>query len=163
MAIINKKNQIHLRCINPEVLESKSEGWTGKIDENAAGLAAAIWAPDSRQILAYSEFNLRVTVWSLVKQDQVAMIKNHKLLPPKGLSFSKNKNFMAFAERRDLKDWVSIYYTQDSWKMVNTFEVDTFDMSDFEWCKADSAILIWDTPLENKLLIYSAMTGQVIA
>ena len=112
------------------MIEGNQEGWTGKIDESLAGLAAATWAPDSRQIIAFSEFNLRVTVWSLVSNTAVAFIKNPKLLPPKGSSFSKNKKFMAFAERRDLKDWVSIYYTGNDWKLVNTFEVETFDLAD---------------------------------
>lgn len=66
---------------------------------------------------------------------------------------------MALSERRDLKDWVSIYYTASDWKLVNTFEVNTFDLADIKWCKKDSAILVWDTPLENKLFVYSALTG----
>lgn len=66
---------------------------------------------------------------------------------------------MAISERRDLKDWVSIYYTASDWKLVNTFEVNTFDLADIKWCKKDSAILVWDTPLENKLFVYSALTG----
>lgn len=70
---------------------------------------------------------------------------------------------MAFAERRELKDWVSIYYTGNDWKLVNTFEVHTVDLSDLMWCKQDSAILVWDTPLENTVIVYSAMTGEVLA
>jgi WD40 repeat protein len=93
---------------------------------------------------------LRATVWSLVEQREVANIRSPKLLPPKGISFTKNKKFMALAERRELKDWVSIYYTGGDWKLVNTFEVDTFDLNDLTWTKADSAILVWDTPLESK-------------
>jgi WD40 repeat protein len=106
---------------------------------------------------------LRATVWSLVEQREVANIRSPKLLPPKGISFTKNKKFMALAERRELKDWVSIYYTGGDWKLVNTFEVDTFDLNDLTWTKADSAILVWDTPLESKILIYSALTGEVLA
>jgi hypothetical protein len=70
---------------------------------------------------------------------------------------------MALAERRELKDWVSIYYTGNDWKLVNTFEVETFDLNDLIWTKADSAILVWDTPLENKIVVYSAMTGEPLA
>lgn len=46
--------------------------------------------------------------------------------------------------------------------MVNTFEVDTFDLNDLRWCRQDSAILVWDTPLENSILLYSAMTGELL-
>jgi hypothetical protein len=106
---------------------------------------------------------LRTTVWSLVEQAAVAYIRNPKLIPPKGISFTNNKKFMALAERRDLKDWVSIYYAGNDWKLVNTFEVETFDLHDLMWTREDTAILVWDTPLESKILIYSAMTGEVLA
>jgi hypothetical protein len=64
------------------------------------------------------------------------------------------------AERREAKDWVSIYFTGNEWKLVNTFEVDTFDMADLTWCKEDTAILVYDSPLEAKILVYSVMTGE---
>ena len=85
------------------------------------------------------------------------------MVPPKGISFSKNKKFMALAERREAKDWVSIYYTGNDWKLINAFEVDTFDLADIMWTKEDTAILVYDTPLEAKVLIYSVMTGEIVA
>ncbi|CDW74000.1 wd-repeat protein [Stylonychia lemnae] len=163
MAVLAKQNQIHLRCLNPDVIQSKQEGWTGKIEEGVIGLAGQIWAPDSRQILTFSDLQLRATVWSLVEQRATAYIRSPKHVPPKGISFSQNKKFMALAERRDAKDWISIYYTGNDWKLVNTFEVDTFDLTDLMWAKEDTSILVYDTPLESKLIIYSAMTGEVVA
>jgi WD40 repeat protein len=74
-----------------------------------------------------------------------------------------NRKFMAIAERRECKDWVSIYYTGNEWKLVNTFEVETLDLVDLQWIKEDTAILLWDSPLECKILVYSAMTGELIA
>lgn len=38
MAVIQKKNQIHVRCINPEAVESKKEGWSCKIEEGVLGM-----------------------------------------------------------------------------------------------------------------------------
>lgn len=46
--------------------------------------------------------------------------------------------------------------------MVNTFELETFDLNDLKWCRQDSAILVWDTPLENSIFLYSAMTGEIL-
>jgi hypothetical protein len=69
---------------------------------------------------------------------------------------------MAIAERREAKDFVSIYYTGEDWKLVNTFEVDTFDLADIMWCKEDTSILVYDSPLEAKILVYSAMTGECL-
>ena len=58
------------------------------------------------------------------------------------MKFTKNKKFMALAERRDGKDWVSIYYTGADWKLITTFEVDTFDLQEIMWVKEDTAILV---------------------
>ena len=69
---------------------------------------------------------------------------------------------MALAERRELKDWVSIYHCGHEWNLINSFEIETFDLADLKWCQADSCIMVWDTPLENKILVYSGMTGEVL-
>ena len=70
---------------------------------------------------------------------------------------------MALAERRELKDAVSIYFTGNEWKLVNSFDVEITDLVDIMWCKEDTSILVYDTPLDSKILIYSAMTGECIA
>jgi hypothetical protein len=50
---------------------------------------------------------------------------------------------MCLAERRDCKDWVSIYYAGHDWKMVNTFETtESFDMIDCKWVMMNTAILV---------------------
>ena len=40
--------------------------WQCKIDEGLAGLVNCLWAPTSRHVITISEFNLRLTVWSMV-------------------------------------------------------------------------------------------------
>ena len=84
------------------------------------------------------------------------------MLPPKGLSFTANKKFAAIAERKDAKDIVGIYYAGNEWKMVQQIETDTFDLKDVKWTNGDSAILVWDTALDPKILIYSVATGDLI-
>ena len=74
-------------------------------------MVGQMWAPDSRQIITFSDLQLRATVWSMVEQRAVAQLRNPKLVPPKGISITKNKKFIAIAEKREAKDWVSIYYT----------------------------------------------------
>jgi len=135
------------------------EGWTGTIEEGVCGLAAATWASNSRAILTFSELNLRVTVWSLTDESPTAYINSPKMLPPKGIDYSSNKKFMALAERQNCKDVVSIYYADNDWKMVNTFDVETMDMSDLKWTMNDGAIIVWDNPIESRFIVYSAMTG----
>ena len=40
--------------------------WQCKIDEGLAGMQSCRWAPTSRHVITIADFNLRMTVWSLV-------------------------------------------------------------------------------------------------
>ncbi|XP_073273927.1 uncharacterized protein [Primulina huaijiensis] len=126
--------------------------WTCKIDEGPAGISYAKWSPDSRHILTTSEFQLRLTVWSLLNTACI-----HVQWPKhgsKGVSFTKDGKFAAICTRRDCKDYVNLLscYT---WEIMGVFAVDTLDLADIQWSPDDSAIVIWDSPLEYKVLIYS--------
>ncbi|CAN4080722.1 unnamed protein product [Withania somnifera] len=126
--------------------------WTCKIDEGPAGVAYARWSPDSRHILTTSEFQLRLTVWSLVNTACI-----HVQWPKhgsKGVSFTKDGKFAAVCTRRDCKDYVNLL-SCDTWEIMGVFAVDTIDLADVQWSPDDSAIVIWDSPLEYKVLIYS--------
>ena len=92
-----------------------------------------------------------MTITSLV-DSTVCLIKNPKY-PDHGICFNSNKNFMAIAERRDVKDYIGVYSTND-WKLVDHFSVETFDLADMLWMPNDSAIAVWDSQLYYKLLIY---------
>ncbi|KAK9993842.1 hypothetical protein SO802_023545 [Lithocarpus litseifolius] len=126
--------------------------WTCKIDEGPAGIAYARWSPDSRHILTTSDFQLRLTVWSLVNTACV-----HVQWPKhgsKGVSFTQDGKFAAICTRRDCKDYINLLSCH-SWEIMGVFAVDTLDLADIEWSPDDSAIVIWDSPLEYKVLIYS--------
>ncbi|XXG77916.1 hypothetical protein AAC387_Pa08g1969 [Persea americana] len=126
--------------------------WTCKIDDGPAGIAYARWSPDSRHILTTSDFQLRLTVWSLVNTACV-----HVQWPKhasKGVSFTKDGKFAAICTRRDCKDYINLLSCH-SWEIMGVFAVDTIDLADIEWSPDDSAIVIWDSPLEYKVLIYS--------
>lgn len=126
--------------------------WTCKIDEGPAGVAYARWSPDSRHILTTSEFQLRLTVWSLVNTACI-----HVQWPKhgsKGVSFTKDGKFAAVCTRRDCKDYVNLLSCH-TWEIMGVFAVDTLDLADVQWSPDDSAIVIWDSPLEYKVLIYS--------
>ncbi|XP_010275400.1 PREDICTED: WD repeat-containing protein WRAP73 isoform X2 [Nelumbo nucifera] len=126
--------------------------WTCKIDEGHAGIAYARWSPDSRHILTTSDFQLRLTVWSLVNTACI-----HVQWPKhasKGVSFTQDGKFAAICTRRDCKDYINLLSCQ-TWEMMGVFAVDTLDLADIQWSPDDSAIVIWDSPLEYKVLIYS--------
>ncbi|XP_057778536.1 uncharacterized protein LOC130997287 [Salvia miltiorrhiza] len=126
--------------------------WTCKIDEGHAGISYARWSPDSRHILTTSEFQLRLTVWSLLNTACI-----HLQWPKhgsKGVSFTKDGKFAAICTRRDCKDYVNLLSCH-AWEIMGVFAVDTLDLVDIQWSPDDSAIVIWDSILEYKVLIYS--------
>ncbi|KAG9149858.1 hypothetical protein Leryth_022098 [Lithospermum erythrorhizon] len=126
--------------------------WTCKIDEGPAGISYARWSPDSRHILTTSDFQLRLTVWSLLNTACI-----HIQWPKhgsKGVSFTKDGKFAAICTRRDCKDYVNLISCH-TWEIVSVFAVDTIDVADIQWSPDDSAIVIWDSILEYKVLIYS--------
>eukprot|EP00697_Spironema_sp_BW2_P004277 gnl/Spiro4/15820_TR8515_c0_g1_i1.p1 gnl/Spiro4/15820_TR8515_c0_g1~~gnl/Spiro4/15820_TR8515_c0_g1_i1.p1 ORF type:complete len:470 (-),score=132.29 gnl/Spiro4/15820_TR8515_c0_g1_i1:102-1448(-) len=135
-----------------QVWSLENPDWTCKIDEGAAGVVHARWSPDGRHILTTADFNLRVTIWSLVNRS-VSCIKFPKF-SSKGLSFSNNGQYMALAERRECKDSVGIYAC-DTWQMVKNFGTDTQDLADLSWSPDDRYIAVWDTTLVYTLLVYT--------
>lgn len=39
--------------------------WQCRIREGMAGMVRALWVPDARHIVTFSDFNLHMSVWSL--------------------------------------------------------------------------------------------------
>ncbi|XP_047495985.1 WD repeat-containing protein WRAP73-like [Penaeus chinensis] len=142
-----------------EVWSIEDPDWRCKVDEGSAGLIKVNWAPDSRHILTTAEFHLRITVWSLVSKS-VSYIKNPKNIPG-GLQFSQDKEYLAVAERQDCKDYLSVLETK-SWQLVKHFELATRDIAGLQWANDSSVLVVWESPLEYKVLIYS-LSGQCLA
>ena len=67
---------------------------------------------------------------------------------------------MTLAERNEWKDFVGIYYTED-WELLNRFQVETIDLADLMWTKDNTAIIVWDNPIEWKFFVYPAIQGLV--
>ena len=163
MCINSRTHIVYLRSLTEEVIEANLEGWTGTIQEDL--LATATWSSDSRTVLIFSEMKLCATAWSITEQIPIARFESPKLLPPKGIDFSQNGMFMALLQKigPESRTAVSIYYAGADWKLTNQFEVpDIYDAQDCKWAMNNTAIMVQDSPLESKFVIYAVMTGQKI-
>ena len=107
---------------------------------------------------------MKATVWSLTECCPTAYIDFPKVLPPYGLDFSSNGKFMCILQKKsELKNWVSIYYAGNDWKIVNGFETpEIWDPVDCKWVMSNTGIAVQDNPIESCFTIYNAMTGQAI-
>ncbi|XP_065061599.1 WD repeat-containing protein WRAP73-like [Rhopilema esculentum] len=142
-----------------QVWSIEHSDWTCKIDEGVAGLEALRWAPDGRHILSTSKFKLRITVWSLI--DKTVSYIRYPKHTNQGLSFTKDGKFMALAERRNCKDFISIF-SCGTWQLVKHFEADTNDLTDLAWSPDGRILAVWESCLEYNMLLY-AMNGRIIS
>ena len=68
---------------------------------------------------------------------------------------------MALAERRDCKDFISIFDCSQ-WQLVINFKVDTNDLAGLSWSPDSKVLCIWDSVLDYKVFLYS-MDGRSLA
>lgn len=142
-----------------QVWSIEQPDWNCKIDEGSAGLCGVHWSPDGRHILTTADFNLRVTVWSLITKS-VSYIRYPKQCQ-KAIDFSSEGKYMALAERRDCKDFVSIFACSN-WELVKHFQTDTDDLAGIEWSPDGRVLGVWESPLCYKILVYS-VDGRCIS
>ncbi|CAB1430942.1 unnamed protein product [Pleuronectes platessa] len=142
-----------------QVWSLEQPDWHCKIDEGSIGLVSSRWSPDGRHILNTTEFHLRVTVWSLCTK-AVSYIKYPKACQ-KGIDFSKDGCYLALAERRDCKDYVSVFVCDD-WHLLRHFETETQDLAGLEWSPNGCVLAVWDSCLEYKVLLYS-LDGRLLS
>ncbi|XP_066547165.1 WD repeat-containing protein WRAP73 [Amia ocellicauda] len=142
-----------------QVWSLEQPDWHCKIDEGSAGLVSSRWSPDGRHILNTTEFHLRVTVWSLCTKS-VSYIKYPKACQ-QGIDFTRDGRYMALAERRDCKDYISVFVCSD-WQLLRHFESETQDLAGIEWSPNGCVLAVWDTSLEYKVLLYS-LDGRLLA
>ncbi|XP_025941416.1 WD repeat-containing protein WRAP73 isoform X2 [Apteryx rowi] len=78
-----------------------------------------------------------------------------------GIAFTKDGRYMALAERRDCKDFISLFVCSD-WQLLRHFDTETQDLFGIEWAPNGCVLAVWDTCLEYKILLYS-LDGRLLS
>lgn len=151
------------------IISIASPEWFCCLKEGVAGLAGALWAPDSRHVLTASDFNLHLSVWSL-SAGSLWRVRQPKTIPS-CLSFAPGKEapLLALATRRDCKDYLGIYGdTGDDggWGYLREWPTTTIDLQAVEWSPTGAAICVVDSCLEYRVQVYSpdgTLLGRYIA
>ena len=125
--------------------------WTCRINEGLAGLVGARWAPNSRTVLTFADFNLHVTCWSLTDGTAVC-IKNPKNIG--NIDFSPDGKFCCLAHRHECRDSIGIYSTKN-WGKALEFPTNTLDLSEIKYSPDGSAIAVIDAELNYTVQIFS--------
>lgn len=141
-----------------EVFKLRDENWNARIEAGVEGLLKAEWAPDGRHILCFSQWGLRVTIWSLITGN--ATYIQFPIHPDRGYAFRSDSRYFILAERHRSKDAMGVYDTTDCYKLVRHFPVPTSNLSSLALSPTGNHIAIWEGVLEYKLHILS-LAGDV--
>ncbi|TDL28690.1 WD repeat-containing protein 8 [Rickenella mellea] len=142
------------------VYKMRDEDWNVRIESGAEGLVKAEWSPDGRSIICFSEWGLRVTVWSLITG--VATYIQYPTHPDRGYAFRKDGRYFVMAERHKSKDTVGVYDAHDSYKLVRHFSVPTSSLASLAISPTGNHLAVWEGPLEYKLCIFT-LPGTLLA
>uniref|UniRef100_A0A672LC84 WD repeat-containing protein WRAP73-like n=1 Tax=Sinocyclocheilus grahami TaxID=75366 RepID=A0A672LC84_SINGR len=110
-------------------------------------------------VLPRRTHDLRVTVWSLCTKS-VSYIKYPKACQ-KGMDFTADGRYMALAERRECKDYISVFVC-DNWHLLRHFESETQNLAGLEWSPNGCVLAVWDSCLEYKIILYS-LDGRLLS
>ncbi|KAF5369078.1 hypothetical protein D9758_003053 [Tetrapyrgos nigripes] len=143
-----------------DVYKLRDPEWNARIDSGAEGLVKAEWAPDGRTIVCFSEWGLRVTLWSLVTE--TATYIQYPIHPDKGYAFRQDGRYFILAERHRSKDTLGLYDTSDSYKLVRHFPLPTSSFSSFSLSPNGNYLAVWEGPLEYKLHILT-LAGNILS
>ncbi|KAF8167781.1 WD repeat-containing protein 8 [Crassisporium funariophilum] len=152
LAACAKRGVVHL-------LKLRDEDWNGRIDSGAEGLVKAEWAPDGRTILCFSDWGLRVSLWSITTG--TATYIQFPIHPDKGYAFRSDGRYFVVAERHKSKDTLGVYDATQAYKLVRHFPLPTSSFSSLALSPTGNHIAVWEGPLEYKLYVLT-LTGDVL-
>ncbi|RDX44321.1 WD repeat-containing protein 8 [Lentinus brumalis] len=141
------------------VFKLRDETWNARIEAGSEGLVKAEWAPDGRAILCFSEWGLRVTIWSLVTG--AATYVQYPIHPDRGYAFRQDSRYFVLAERHKSKDTLGVYDAHEAYRLVRHFPLPTGSMASVSLSPTGNHLAVWEGPLEYKLYIVT-LAGNVV-
>lgn len=148
-----------------QVFSLQDKDWKCRINEGVAGMIDAYWTPDSRNVVAESDFGIQLSLWSLTDANSVIV---NLPKPPSPLSktsaFSDCGRFLAVVHRIELQDQIGVY-SVDSQTSLGMSEISKFrarsnDVASVYWVPSGTHIITLDSPLTFRFCAYTPM-GEV--
>jgi len=135
-----------------QVWSLSDQEWTAKINEGVVGLTRVQWAPDGRQIISFSDFKIRISIWSLITKE-VIYIQYPKFNSTKGFKFRSDGKYLAVAGRKDCKDFINIYECNE-WSLLKHFVVEDTDLQEILWSPDGKYIAVINNSLDYNVCVY---------
>lgn len=127
--------------------------WKCRINEGAASIVKAAWAPDSRNLVTVSDFGIQLSIWSLT-ENASRIIANPKADTAQGFAFSTDGCHLCVLHRVDSADHIGVYDVNNHWEQVSMFKSASNDAACVKWSSDDQFIIVVDSILNYRLGIY---------
>ncbi|KAH0541972.1 hypothetical protein FGG08_003604 [Glutinoglossum americanum] len=131
--------------------------WTATVQGTGGGLGKIVnieFGRNADEVLVFSEFGVKLTVWSLVSGRSVE-IRDPKFTS-KGFGYRSCTSHFALLTRPAAHDIVTIH-AHTTYRLVNSFSVPTTDAQGLKWSPCGRWIAIWDSASSGyKVLVYTA-------
>ena len=137
-----------------KAFDMSDEDWELTIDEGLGGIKNAEWSESGNEILIWSIYQLKLTIWS-VQHSQGTIINDPKFSHHGYMQRPGSRHIAVL--QRTTQDQISIYMqTTSDWHLLKTFVILTVDAQDISWSPNGKWLAVWDHVVNNQLLLYTA-------
>lgn len=150
--------------------------WKCRIQEGAAGLINVTWYPDSRGLIAISDFGVQMALYSLTDGTSSIITSPKQGLGQSGfssnssataqqqlLSFSDCSRFLCVVHRIELQDYIGVYSATPVSELAKfKCRGNNNDVTAVSWTPNGAHIVAIDSPLTYRLAVYTP-SGEVVA
>lgn len=134
------------------------EKWTATINNGSGGMGKIVNAEFGRtkdEVLVFSDFNSKVTVWSL-QTGRTIEIRDPKFTTSRSFAFRKQGGVFALLSRPGSQDLLTLH-APGTYAVMRTTTLATMDAQGLRWSADGRWIAVWDTSsMGQSVHIYTA-------
>ncbi|WWD18198.1 hypothetical protein CI109_102648 [Kwoniella shandongensis] len=121
--------------------------------EGVEGLVRVEWAKGRREVLAWSDHALKLSIYDLSTGDVkiIQYPKSHQNCH----TYSPDGRYLAVAEKHLGKEYVGVYDVLDGYRLFRHFAIATSDVQGLLWSPCGKYLAAWESPLSYSVHIYS--------
>ncbi|PGG95800.1 hypothetical protein AJ79_09860 [Helicocarpus griseus UAMH5409] len=138
------------------VWDLHDESWSAQIEAgDAFNFTLVDFAASHDEVIAFSEFNVQLTIFSLSTGEQ-KVIKSPKFATSTGFGFRPRTGHFALLLKLEANDTVTIHEPQ-TYEAIATVALNTVDAQGLKWSPDGAWLAVWDSASTTpKVAVYTA-------
>lgn len=138
-----------------QVYDMKDDKWTATINQGFGGIKNVDFGRNQDEVIVFSDYELKVTVWSLVNSKHVEIL-NPKFSTKVGYGYRPCTSHFALLARQSTHDVITVH-NHTNYRLASTWALPTLDAQGLKWAPCGRWIAVWDSAASGyKVLIYTS-------